>query len=70
MADDNVVDLNAPFFGDIDPEKVLDGAKGEKLKQAIVLGITPEDEVYFASSVGSRERILYLLKLCEYEIMG
>ena len=65
-----IVDINTVFYGEIAPDEVLDAAKAEGLKQVVVLGTTEKGEVYFASSTGSRERIVFLLRTGEFEILS
>lgn len=53
-----IIDLNAPHYGDIPVENVLEGAR--HLKMVIVMGYDEEGEEYFASSSGKNEECAWL----------
>jgi hypothetical protein len=64
MSDDNVVVLDMETRLDIPPNRVLEGALN-KLKTVVVIGYTEDDEVYLASSTGTKETIYYLAALAQ-----
>ena len=56
--DDNIIDFETAFFGDIPTDDVLEGAKG-KLKRVLVIGLFEDQDdkaghYYFASSSGDK----------------
>ena len=57
----NVVQFNGETRQDIDPEKVLNAARG-KLACALVLGFTEDGHLYMASSDGDLGKILVLME--------
>lgn len=66
---DNVVAFTGPFFGDIDPELVLDAAKG-KLSKVIVIGVTTDGEFeYLASSICDGPLTLWMLERAKLEML-
>lgn len=60
----DVVDFNGYTRLDIEPDKVLEGAKG-KLDKVVVVGVNKDGEMWFSSSTSKLETILYLLKKAE-----
>lgn len=57
-----VIDLNAPFFGEIKvPEMLTNIAKTENLKHAFVIG-WDDDEVHYYSSTGDNAEVIYRLQ--------
>lgn len=67
MAD--VITLDCMTTLDIPPERVLQGALDNKISHAVVIGITPEGELYFASAIGSLGDTLILLERAKDELM-
>lgn len=55
-------------FGDIAPDKVLEGATGY-LDVAIVVGVTHEGNFYFASSQGDGGETLWWLERAKHKLM-
>lgn len=51
------------------PEKILNGGLNENLREVIVIGLTQDEEFYFAMSSGDRRDILWLLELAKGELM-
>lgn len=70
MSDDNVINLHEETTLDIPPNRVLESAPGENLKNVLVLGFTNDDDVYFASSTGDAKEILYLLEIAKMSLLG
>ena len=62
MAD--ILDFTGTTKGDIDPDAVLEGAKGQ-VSDVIVLGYDRNGEEYFASARADVTAILWLLKRYE-----
>lgn len=56
-----VIDLPVVTRLDMNPDKVLEGAKGE-LEQVIVIGYDKEGEEYFASSIAGGPECLWLME--------
>lgn len=66
---DNVVAFTGPYFGDIDPELVLDAAKG-KLSKVIVIGVTTDGEFeYINSSISDGPQALWMLERAKIEML-
>jgi hypothetical protein len=66
---DNVIDINKSFTkSHIDPDSVLEGAKG-KLSKVIVMGYEG-DYLYLASSSSSRQEILYLIEQFKFKLFN
>lgn len=63
-----VVDLKTPFFGEVPPHKVLEGAEKERLDTVIVIGYRG-DSFYFASSTGDCPKVLWALEEAKKELM-
>lgn len=61
-----------PFGGvtrlDLNPDQVLDGAKGE-LSSVLIIGFDKEGELYCAASASDGGEILWLLEACKRELM-
>lgn len=62
------------FRGDtvlpINPENVLDGAKGRDLQTVVVLGRAADGQLYFASSHSDLAEVLLLLKRAEMQVVA
>jgi hypothetical protein len=56
-----VVDLDVITTLDMDPDRILERAKGE-LETAIVIGFDKDGEEYFASSVADGAQALWILE--------
>lgn len=63
-----VVDLKAPFFGEVPVDKVLKGAEKEGLDTLIVIGYRG-DGFYFASSTGDCPKVLWALEEAKKVLM-
>ncbi len=58
-----IVDLNAPFFGEIKVDEMLVNiAKTDKLKHCFIIGWDDEDEVTYYSSTGDNAEIMYRIQ--------
>ncbi len=59
MTDDNIIDFDGLTTLDIDPDAVLEGAKG-KLKKVLIIGVEEESgDYYFAASGGTNAENLW-----------
>ena len=67
---DNVIQFPGETCGEIDADKVLDGALQSKLSVAIIIGLTEDDQTYFASSTGDIGENLFLLELFKQSLMS
>lgn len=64
----DIIDFDGVTKLDIDPDKVLAGAK-ENLNSVIVIGWDKEDNLYTASSSSSIGELLYLLEVAKKELL-
>lgn len=53
---------------DLDPDVVLETAKGH-LTKVVVIGFTPDDETYIASSTGYIPDLLYMVEIFKADIL-
>lgn len=56
----DVVELDQPFYGDIDPKKVLNGALEKDLREVVIIGEMPDGTVYLSSTTGEAPKINWL----------
>jgi hypothetical protein len=72
MADDHagaeIIVLDVPTTLDISPERVLKGAEG-KLDSVLLVGYTPEGELYIASSMSDRAEMNWLADKLKMELL-
>lgn len=71
---DKIVKLDAPWFGDLPPDQVLEVAKG-KLESVLIVGIEKgegdEPKRYYASSTHlSLGDVIYEMELFKHKIMA
>lgn len=66
-----VVELDTPFFGRVDPDTVLKAAEG-KLDDVLLIGYRRDDheDLYVASSHADLARALVLLEAAKLEILA
>lgn len=68
----SVVELDAPYYGRIEPEKILNAAKENDLDEVVVLGYKEAPEgrklVVYASN-GSAAEIVYMLECAKADII-
>ena len=64
----NVVNFGGYTRLDIDPDSVLEGAKG-KLSKVLVIGCE-EDDLYMATSTTSKPEILYLIEQLKFKLLN
>ena len=75
MADDNIVDFTGTTLKDIDPDMVLEAAKGG-LERVLIVGLTKpregEGEVgyYFATSGGDNAQAVWDLEQFKAYLLG
>lgn len=65
----NVVPFTGKTTLDIDPDGVLEGAKGE-LEQVLVLGFDEDGEYYFASSTSNIGTLLRLIETFKFDLLS
>lgn len=54
---------------DIDPNKVLDGAK-DKLSNVLVIGYEKDsDEIYFAASTSKTAELIFMLEKFKFKVL-
>lgn len=61
MTEPKVVKLNAPYYGNLQPDQILEGARG-KLTGVLLIGVDDEGEPYCASSYGDAGTNLILIE--------
>ena len=64
----NIIDFGGETKLDIDPDKVLDGAKGS-LDCVVTIGWDKEDCLYIASSTSRIADILFLLEKAKFDLL-
>lgn len=64
----NVVQFPGETTLDIDPERILEGAKG-KLESVLVVGFTKDGEDYFASSSADAADAIFHLERAKHLLM-
>lgn len=64
----NVIPFNAYTRNDIDPDQVLEGAKGQ-LKQVLILGVCEDGDLYAAASTADKGKLLYAAKVFEMKLL-
>lgn len=58
MAD--IVDFDAPYYGPVTPEKILQGALAKNLREVVVIGETQDGTVYLSSTTGEAQKVYWL----------
>ena len=66
---DNVIRFPGYTKLDIDPDGVLNGAKGE-LESVLILGTCQDGEPYVAASTSNRAELLLLVKQFEFNLLS
>jgi hypothetical protein len=66
---DNVIPFTGPFYGHIDPERVLEGAKEARLLEVIVVGEEEDGSLYIAFSSGVLEDSIAMLERAKYKLI-
>lgn len=65
----NVIPIGGYTRLDIDPDKVLDGAK-DKLSSVLVIGYENDTgETYFASSTSNTAELLFMLEKFKFQVL-
>jgi hypothetical protein len=67
---DNILTFKGATFSRVEPDAVLDGAKGQ-LTEVFVIGV--EDEgggMFLASSTSNKPDLLWMLKMAEQRILA
>ena len=65
---ENVVDFGGITKLDLNPDRVLEGAKGQ-LECVVILGYTNDGVEYFASSKADGGETLWLLERCKKQLL-
>lgn len=65
----NVIPFDAYTRNDIDPDQVLEGAKGQ-LKQVLILGVCEDGDLYAAASTVDKGKLLYAAKMFEMKLLS
>ena len=65
---DRVIPLNNITYLDIEPDRILEAAKG-KLDSVVILGYDKDDNEYFASSIADGSDVLWLMRRCEKQLL-
>ncbi len=65
MADIHILDVETTL--DLPVDRVLDGAKD--CERVIVIGVTPDGDYHFASSLANRHTILWDIEQCKRTLM-
>jgi len=63
----SIIEYPGATMLDLDPDRVLEGAKGE-LKQALVIGLDHDEQFYMAGSTGDIGDMLLLLALARAKV--
>jgi hypothetical protein len=53
---------------DIPPDTILESAKGS-LEGVVLMGFTPDGELYFASTYGDGGTVMWLLEQCKKKLL-
>lgn len=64
-----VVEFTGETFIDLPAEKVLDAAREQNLKDAIVIGSCENDDLYFAGTTSDVGRVILLLELAKQQLL-
>ena len=63
-----------PFSGttrnDISPEKVLDGAKDQKFKNILIIGLCDDNDHYCAASTAKKGDLLWLIEVFKAKLIS
>lgn len=65
----NIIDFTGSTTHDLDPDKVLEEAKGE-LDCCVVIGWDKDDNLYGAVSIAKKAEILYLLEVLKNDLLN
>lgn len=65
----DVVELQTVTSLDLPPERILNGAIAKDLESAIVIGITKDGELYFASSIADGADTLWWMEIAKKRLL-
>lgn len=65
---DKVIPIGGITFLDIEPDRILEAAKG-KLEGVVIMGFGKDEEFYSASSIADGGDVLWLIELLKIELM-
>jgi hypothetical protein len=54
---------------DLDPDQILDRAKGSLPGGVVIMGWDEDEEVYFASSIADGAEVLWLMEMCKKRLL-
>ena len=63
-----VRELNAPWYGKLDPDQVLTAAVG-KLKSVLIIGEALDGTAYYAGSERDAENMLWKLARAQFKLL-
>lgn len=64
-----IIVLDVPTTLDLPPDRVLEAAKG-KLENVMLVGFTPEGELYIAASMSDRAEMNWLADKLKMELLS
>ena len=64
----NVVEFTGITKLDLDPDRILEAAKG-KMESVLIIGFTTEGAEYFASSKADAEYPIYMVERAKHRLM-
>lgn len=67
---DNVIIFNGITRHDLPVERLIDRAQEAELESVVIIGWTPEGELYFASSKADGPNVLWLLEKAKKELLS
>jgi hypothetical protein len=65
----DIIEFPGGTRGPVSVDSVLDGARERDLYTTIVVGLTEDDDLYFASSSGDLSLIVWLLERCKLKTL-
>lgn len=65
----NVIPIGGITKLDLDPDQVLENCKG-KFEGVVMLGWTPEGELFFSSTYADGGTVLWLLEHCKLALLA
>lgn len=64
----NIVTLPVVTRLDLPPERIIEAAASAGLKDVIVIGLTDDDDFYFAGNMADGGKALWLLELAKLKL--
>jgi hypothetical protein len=69
MSNDNVIPFGGVTYAPIPPDTILEKAAGQ-LREAVVIGWTPDGELYLSSSTSDLREVNWMLDLAKQDVMA